>query len=173
LFVGACWNQASTGVGFCTTDSVPQKLIGIFDRNNVNNAFKSYTIVHVLYCSGDVHGGNVVRDYNDAAGQPVVQSGLKNVQSALDWVKGQVKAGNLAGTFSNFVVMGCSAGSLGAQLWGSELLSQLSWKQAAVVPDSYAGTQILSFSPVLLTFLSYPLSSFLTCLCLCLLLLCS
>jgi hypothetical protein len=108
LILGACWNQASTGVGFCTTDSVPQQRVGIFDRNNVNNAFKSYSIVHVLYCSGHVHGGNVVREYDDAAGQPVVQAGSGNVQSALEWVKGQVRAGGLAGTFTNPVVMGRS-----------------------------------------------------------------
>jgi hypothetical protein len=93
----------------------------------------------VIYCSGDVHAGNTVRPYNDKAGQPVVQVGLKNAQAAVDWVKGQVAAGSLAKTFSNLVIMGCSAGSLGAQLWGQELLSQFQWKQAAIVPDSYAG----------------------------------
>jgi hypothetical protein len=137
---GACWDQFSTdNAGFCTTDASPQKPVGVFDRTNPKNAFRSYTIVHVLYCSGDVHGGNTVRSYNDAAGQPVVQVGLLNAQSAVDWVKQQISVGNLASTFSNFVIMGCSAGSIGAQLWGQELLTQFKWKQAAVVPDSYAG----------------------------------
>jgi hypothetical protein len=92
-----------------------------------------------MYCSGDFHGGNVVRPYPDKAGQPVIQVGLNNVQSALDWVKQQIGSGYLARTFSNLVVMGCSAGSVGTQLWGSEILSQFQWKQAAVVPDSFAG----------------------------------
>jgi hypothetical protein len=35
--------------------------------------------------------------------------------------------------------MGCSAGSIGAQVWSGTVLKTLSWKQAAVVPDSYAG----------------------------------
>eukprot|EP01040_Poterioochromonas_malhamensis_P003221 gene3221-3433_t len=137
---GACWDEWSTTTGgFCTTDVAPQSLIGAFDRTNPKNAFKSYTIVHVLYCSGDVHSGNTVRSYNDASGQPVVQVGLVNAQAALDWVQQQVKAGYLASTFSNLVIMGCSAGSIGAQMWGQELLSKLKWQKAAVVPDSYAG----------------------------------
>jgi hypothetical protein len=93
----------------------------------------------VSYCSGDVFGGNVVRDYTDSKGQPVTQKGLVNAQSALDWVKTQVKTGALASTFDELVVMGCSAGSIGAQLWADQVTSQLKWKKAAVVPDSYAG----------------------------------
>lgn len=92
-----------------------------------------------MYCSGDVHGGNTIREYTDTAGQPIVQVGLKNTQSAVDWVKEQVSNGFLAAKFKNLVIMGCSAGSLGAQLWGQELLTQFKWEHAAVVPDSYAG----------------------------------
>ena len=35
--------------------------------------------------------------------------------------------------------MGCSAGSIGAQIWSGTILNALKWKTAAVVPDSYAG----------------------------------
>ena len=35
--------------------------------------------------------------------------------------------------------MGCSAGSVGAQLWGKTIVETLSWKVATIVPDSYAG----------------------------------
>ncbi|RYY82396.1 hypothetical protein EON63_13420 [archaeon] len=96
---GACWDEYSTKAQLCTTDASPQSLVGkemcsvciwpffihimiaytihhttynipgIFDRTNTKNNFKDYTIVHVLYCSGDVHGGNVVRPYTDSAGQ--------------------------------------------------------------------------------------------------------
>ena len=123
----------------CTTDAGPQSLVGIFDRTNVNNRFKDYTIVHVSYCSGDVFGGNVVRPYNDDKGVPVQQKGLANAQATLDWVAKQQSTGALAKTLSELVVMGCSAGSLGAQLWGKQVLKGLKWSKAAVVPDSYAG----------------------------------
>jgi len=93
----------------------------------------------VSYCSGDVFGGDVVRPYNDKNGKPVIQKGLANAQSALDWVVQQQANGALAATLSNLVIMGCSAGSIGAQLWGKQVTSSLKWKQSAIMPDSYAG----------------------------------
>jgi hypothetical protein len=113
--------------------------VGIFDRESNLNAFKSYTVVNVLYCSGDVFAGNTVRPYTDSQGKPVVQVGINNAQSALDWVKRQMTSGGLASELSNLVVMGCSAGSIGAQLWAKQVLTSLKWQKAAVVPDSYAG----------------------------------
>jgi hypothetical protein len=77
---GACWDQTSTSGGFCTTDSSPQSATGVFDRTNSLNAFKDYTIVHVLYCSGDIFAGNVVREYNDKNGQPVTQKGTSRLR---------------------------------------------------------------------------------------------
>jgi hypothetical protein len=99
----------STKLNFCTSDVAPAGANGVFDRTNENNEFKDYTIVHVMYCSGDIFGGNVVRDYDDKAGVPVTQRGFKNAEASLDWIVGQQAAGNLASTLSNLVVMGCSA----------------------------------------------------------------
>jgi hypothetical protein len=124
---GACWDKISTAGQLCLTDSKPQSPVGVFDRNNKDNKFASHTIVHVLYCSGDVHGGDTVRPYKDSAGVPVTQKGLANAQSALDWVVKEQQGGGLASAFSEIVVMGCSAGSVGAQLWGQELLNRLVW----------------------------------------------
>jgi len=50
-----------------------------------------------------------------------------------------MKNGGLSSTLNKLAVGGCSAGSIGAQLWANQALKQLKWKQAAVVPDSYAG----------------------------------
>lgn len=93
----------------------------------------------MLYCSGDVYGGNTTRPYNDKDGVPVQQKGLANAQSVLDWAAKQQTTGALASTLSELVVMGCSAGSIGAQLWGKQIINGLKWNKAAVVPDSYAG----------------------------------
>jgi hypothetical protein len=137
---GACWDKVSTVTGMCTTDANPQRnLVGVFNRTSDQNRFKDYTIVQALYCSGDVFGGNVTRSYNDRAGQPVIQSGIQNAQATLDWIVKQQANGGLAATLSDVVVMGCSAGSIGAQLWGPIILKTLPWKQAAIIPDSYAG----------------------------------
>lgn len=54
---GACWDKVSTvTVPLCTTDASPSGLNGIFDRSNLDNAYRDYTVVQVLYCSGDIHG---------------------------------------------------------------------------------------------------------------------
>lgn len=137
---GACWNEETTmGDTLCSTDATPLPHWGVFDRNQESNAFRSYTVVNVLYCSGDIHGGNVVQDYVDSNGEPVQQKGLANAQSALDWVANQQHNGNLSAELTSLVVMGCSAGSVGAQLWSAQVTKTLKWKQAAVIPDSYAG----------------------------------
>jgi len=136
---GACWNEVSTKAGFCTTDAVPASLDGVYDHSNPSNPYKDYTVVHVLYCSGDMHAGNVTRDYTDDAGEPVVQVGLTNTYAVFDWIKSQQVNGGLASTFSEFVVMGCSAGSIATQVWSEVALTTFSWKSAAIIPDSYAG----------------------------------
>ena len=81
----------------------------------------------------------MTRSYTDKKGEPVVQVGLYNAQSAVDWINAQMQNGGLDSQLSNFVVSGCSAGSIGAQLWGNQAVKQVKWKHAAVVPDSYAG----------------------------------
>jgi hypothetical protein len=92
-----------------------------------------------MYCSGDVWLGNTTRPYDDAAGNPVIQSGYYNARATLDWIIQQQEKGYIASTLSQLVVMGCSAGSIGAQMWGNKILTSLRWKTSAVVPDSYAG----------------------------------
>jgi hypothetical protein len=51
---GACWSEETTKLSFCTTDAKPGPLTGIFDRKNPDNLYRDYTIVQLLYCSGDV-----------------------------------------------------------------------------------------------------------------------
>jgi hypothetical protein len=85
----------------------------VFDRSEDLNAYQDYTIVHVMYCSGDIHAGNSVRPYDDNAGEAVQQKGIVNTQAALDWVLQQQKNGGLASELSSLVISGCSAGSLG------------------------------------------------------------
>lgn len=106
---------------------------------NPKNRFHDYTIVHILYCSGDFHSGNVVRSYNDSAGQPVTQVGMNNVRSALNWINQQISLGLLSETFSEFAIMGASAGAIGSQIWSNQLLKEFKWKKAVLVPDSCVG----------------------------------
>jgi hypothetical protein len=70
---GACWDRASTESELCFTSIDTQGENGVFKRNDPENKFSNYTIVHILYCSGDLHSGNVTRPYNDFNGVPVEQ----------------------------------------------------------------------------------------------------
>jgi hypothetical protein len=134
---GACWDAASTKAGLCTTDCDPQSPNGIFNRDEATNAYKDYTIVHVMYCSGDLFAGNVVRDYKDEAGVPVTQKGYDNALSAVSWIQQQQSSGALASTLSDFVVMGCSAGSIGAQIWSDNALNFVNWKKVSQSRDCF------------------------------------
>jgi len=136
---GACWDEASTNAGFCSTSVSPASLIGMFDRENELNPYKDYTVVHALYCSGDLWGGNVTQSYNDADGVPVTQKGLYNVQLTIDWIIAQQKASKLSSTFTDLIVTGTSAGAVGVQLWYTQILDSFDWDSAVVIPDSYAG----------------------------------
>lgn len=137
---GACWDDMSTDFfTACTTDAAPNGQTGIFSRTDPRNPFREYTILHILYCSGDVHIGHVTRPYVDEKGVPVQQNGALNVESVLAWAVNEQEAGRLAPSLSNLVVMGCSAGSLGAQLWSSTILNRLAFQNAAVYADSFVG----------------------------------
>jgi len=113
---------------------------GIYDNTNVLNSFNDYTIVHILYCSGDLHIGDVTRNYS-YNGNTVIQSGYNNTLATIRWVVGQIgnNTGQLSPIFSKLVILGSSAGSLAAQLWSDFLLNTFKYKSAAVISDSFAG----------------------------------
>ena len=108
----------------------------MFDRTKLDNKYHDYTIVHAMYCSGDVWGGNVTRPYTDPNGKLVQQRGMLNTLATINWVMDQQAKGYLASTLSSLVVMGCSAGSIGAQLWGNYIIGSLKWKNSAGTLDT-------------------------------------
>ena len=134
---GACWDELSTDITLCTTDASPYGAVGIFDRKNPNNKYANYTIIQALYCSGDVWGGNITQPYTHRGGS-VVQVGAYNAEATISYLAQQQAAGFLAPTLSELVIGGDSAGSIGAQLWGTFVLDALKWDKAAILPDSYA-----------------------------------
>eukprot|EP00606_Chrysophyceae_sp_TOSAG23-5_P000391 GSChrysophyteH2.ASY1.ANO1.1273.1 assembled CDS len=113
---GACWDKVSTAAGLCTTTISPNAPTGVFDRENSENPFQDYTIVHALYCSGDVWAGQHTADYTHRD-SPVTQYGYNNGKSTMDWLTAQVNT----------------------QFWADKLLTNFPSVSAAVVPDSYAG----------------------------------
>lgn len=137
---GACWDKATTTVeNLCVTNILPALPMGVFNRKNLANHFRDYTVVVFLYCSGDIWGGNVTRDYKDKSDVAVSQQGYANAKASLEWVKEQQINGGIDSVLSDLVVMGASAGSLGVQLWFNEVLHAIKWHSASVVADSYTG----------------------------------
>lgn len=62
----------------------------------------------------------------------------------MDWSVSQQVASSGSGSgmaplLSDLVIMGCSAGAMGGQLWTDTLLAEFSYERAGVVPDSYLG----------------------------------
>jgi hypothetical protein len=74
---GVCWDSSSTSQATCRLPLSIQQPYGIYDNTNSLNKFSDYTIIHVLYCSGDLHIGDVTRNYS-YNGNTVIQSGYNN-----------------------------------------------------------------------------------------------
>lgn len=127
---GACWNRfTSRTKSFCNQDAEEYNRgsFGVFERREPSNPYRDYTLVYVLYCSGDFHAGNTIHRYGDKS---VAQKGAENTAAVFKWIKDQ------DWTLDKLVLMGGSAGSLGIQVYAGSFLTQLKYKKAAVVLDS-------------------------------------
>ncbi|CAK9111335.1 unnamed protein product [Durusdinium trenchii] len=136
FLLGKCTKQATT------------RPTGILNVTNPNNPFYNWTLVDVPYCSGDVFSGATENFWimpQQTASAWKSQAGYANVNAILDWVKVQF-AGAVPAlrTLSKFVVAGESAGSLGVQLWATNLLRRLEShyepENTILIGDSFVGT---------------------------------
>lgn len=128
---GACWNKFSTTtVSLCTqrAEEKDEGSFGIFERREPSNPFRDWTIVYLLYCSGDFHSGHATFTYSDD--KKIHQRGAVNVESALNWIKNQNWAPE------KLLLMGSSAGSIGLQSFAGAFLTELKYKNAALILDS-------------------------------------
>ncbi len=115
---GACWDSVTCSVaGAIFQEEAPSLatvqlavdgglLGGIYDRTDENNPFLDWTLVHVPYCTGDVHWGDATHEYGEDL--TIHHRGAVNAKAVLEWV------------YANFphpeqvFVTGCSAGAYGA-----------------------------------------------------------
>jgi len=120
---------------------IKQDQYGIYDRSNSYNAFKDYTIVNVLYCSGDLHAGEATRQFKGGWGNTdttVEQTGYKNTMATLDWINSQI-GDYLDPNLDSLVISGQSAGAIGAQLWSHYIIENFKAENKVVIIDSYLG----------------------------------
>ena len=90
---------------------------GIFDFDNPENPFADYSVVYVPYCTGDVHAGNITKDYGN--GVVTQHKGFVNASNALDTMIKRfpnttqlVVAGSSAGSFPTPVFAGMAGDRL-------------------------------------------------------------
>lgn len=140
---GACWNELTCSVaGAIFSEDAPSEaslkaaidqnlLSGIYDQNNPDNPFKDWFLIHIPYCTGDIHWGNATQVYSDTV--TIEHKGYPNTQSALDYVKEHFDAPD------ELFVTGCSAGSYGAILHSSSIAETYPDAKLTVLGDSGAG----------------------------------
>jgi hypothetical protein len=90
---------------------------GFFDLSRADNPFAGYSIVFLTSCTGDAHLGNVARKYTPAL--TVQHRGYVNGTAALDHL-----ATHYPGA-ARVVVMGKTAGSIAAPLYGGLVTDRL------------------------------------------------
>jgi len=146
---GACWNKLTCSVaGAIFNEEAPDEnfikaameanlLSGIYDRENPDNPFKDWYLIHVPYCTGDIHWGNATHDYGDDL--VIEHKGFVNVTAVLEWMYANFEAPE------QIFVTGCSAGSYGAIVHSAFIANHYPDTEIAVLGDSGTGVITDSF----------------------------
>jgi hypothetical protein len=112
-------------------DDDPGQLRGIFDLANPANPFADHSFVYVPYCTGDIHLGDVTREYSPEL--TVEHRG---------WANGNAAVGYLAEQYAGaeqVVVIGESAGSIAAAVYAGLVADALPDAQVTVFADGSGG----------------------------------
>jgi hypothetical protein len=124
---GFTQNQGETYDWNVGPDDDPAQLRGIFDGTRTENPFADSTIIHVPYCTGDLHLGDTTTEYSPEV--TVEHNG---------WVNGNAAVSYLAENFADadqVVVVGESAGSIAAPVYGGVIGDELPEAQITVFAD--------------------------------------
>ncbi len=136
---GACWDWTTCSSGFALnlTRTLPtQDWItgeGIFNQQDPQNPFRDFTIVTVPYCSGDVFVGDSTINHGDESNPYVLNH--RGYENALQTIK---LAAELFGDAEKVVLMGTSAGGIGAYTHMKNLNRLFPFSKKYVISD--AGT---------------------------------
>jgi hypothetical protein len=115
---GLCWNTETCANGSSyyldqvTENNSPIHQSGIFDLNNRENPFQSYSMLYIPYCTGDVHWGNHTQIYKNPGETDLIiqHKGFINASTAMSFAFSQLPS------LKEIFVTGCSAGSVGSIL---------------------------------------------------------
>jgi len=140
---GACWNEFTCGLsGAIFSDSTGDLtqiqgareqgfLSGVYDFDNPDNPFYGWTLIHVPYCTGDIHWGDATVEYSDDL--TIHHRGYRNATAVFDWMALHYPDAE------RVVSTGCSAGAYGAIGHAPTLAEMYPEAQLTVIADGGSG----------------------------------
>ena len=140
---GACWDQLTCSVQDAifqpeapSEDEVAQgfaegSLEGIYRLDDARNPVQGWSLIHVPYCTGDIHWGDATHDYG--GGLEVEHRGFVNAQTVIAWAHHHYPDA------TDILVTGCSAGAYGAIGHAAYVADRWPNAQIRVVADAGAG----------------------------------
>ncbi|TMW58414.1 hypothetical protein Poli38472_009973 [Pythium oligandrum] len=148
--------QCSLGTSQTFTTVATASSAGIFNSSDPENVFKDWDIVHIPYCTGDLHFGSKALEGVDTGFEGIFNqtqclnqnktmhlNGFENSKAALAWAKANYPE------VDDLVVGGMSAGSLAAQTFA----------YMGVLPVEHTAGKIFHFSGMCDTDLKLPQST--------------
>lgn len=131
---GGCFDYLSHRTQSCrqAPGMTPECASGIFHRSSTRNPYHDYTIIQILYCTGDLMTGDAQMDF-EIDGKPVIQNGAQATRMVFDYIKAEQF------DLEDVVIMGTSAGSLAMQAYANYLFSSriFKYKYGALIMDSF------------------------------------
>ncbi|MGE0789035.1 MAG: pectin acetylesterase-family hydrolase [Sandaracinaceae bacterium] len=145
---GACWNASTCGFAdslFSDTTGTAAEFQALLANGTIGGVysdaadapFRDFTLIHIPYCTGDIHWGNARVEYGPDL--TIEHRGFINASAALDWIYTRYPNAN------RIYVNGCSAGAYGAVLHSAYIAQQYPDARIAVLADSGAGIITDSF----------------------------
>ncbi|KAF1313506.1 Gpi-anchored leucine-rich lipoprotein, partial [Globisporangium splendens] len=142
--------QCSLGASHTFNPNAEPGSSGALNRTNSDNLFKDWNIVHIPYCTGDLHIGNATQSVPEGVFEAFLNqsqcrkqnmttylNGFENTQSALKWALANYP------NPEHLIIGGSSAGSLAAQALSTHVANL--WKvegssiRYSMLGDSYVG----------------------------------
>lgn len=141
---GACWDELTCGFAqggaiFSLEAGTLEQVTASIEPGGLyseQSPFSDWTLVHLPYCTGDIHWGNNVATYG---GEELHHKGFVNASTALAWVYEHYEAPG------DILVTGCSAGAYGAAVHSAYIRDHYEGANVRVLADSGAGIITESF----------------------------
>ncbi len=140
---GACWDEFTCSIAgaIFSEAATPLSTVvgaldagyigGLYAAENEEHPLADWSLVHLPYCTGDVHWGNNVKTYKEDL--TIHHKGFVNARTVLDWTQRHYPDAK------EILVTGCSAGAYGALLHSAYVAQRWPEAKITMLADSGAG----------------------------------